>query len=373
MKIVCIPGGIPLDFTIQFANSLSKTEEVMIIITDNIPHKAHIVNINENVNLQIIKNVRLSYFHPSNLFNAINAFKIIKNFKPDIIHVQQGDILTVFISVFMRKCVLITTFHDVRLHIGWEKKYIFRFIQFYFAKKSRKIFVHGKKSKDILIDTYNVPKDKVINIPMGEHNVTPFKKYIKKNIKEEKTILFFGWISPRKGLEYLIKAVSLVSREIKDLKIIIAGRTHEIGSESEAYFRNCLNLIDNDNKDSYEIYNKYISWEFGAKLFQRCSIVVLPYLEISQSGVVPVAYSFKKPVVVTDVGSLSEIVEDGTTGIVIPPRNTKVLAEAIITLLKDDNLRKFMGKNAYKKLKMDMSWDKIIKEIIRVYNLVLEK
>ena len=79
------------------------------------------------------------------------------------------------------------------------------------------------------------------------------------------------------------------------------------------------------------------------ELFQRASIVVLPYIEGSQTGIIPIAYSFKKPVIATNVGSISEVVEDGVTGFIVPPRDSHALADAIIKILKDDDLRKRDG------------------------------
>jgi glycosyltransferase involved in cell wall biosynthesis len=369
MKVVCLPNGIPLDFTIQFANSLSKTEEIMIVLPDYLQFEEHLGNINKNINLCIVKNVKHSYLHPLNLFKVFKIIKIVKEFDPDIIHVQSGDLLTILISSFLNKSALITTFHDARLHPGWEKEYLLKFIRYWVIKKSKKIFVHGRTSKRILMENYDIPDDKIYSIPIGEHNVAPFKKFVKKNVKEEKAILFFGWIAPRKGLEYLIEAMPKISKEVPGSKIIIAGKTGDPGSINTEYFKKCQNLIN--NKDNFEIYDEYISYEFGAKLFQRCCVVVLPYVEITQSGVVPVAYSFKKPVVVTDVGALKEVVEDGVTGFVVPPEDSKALAEAIIKILKNEELRRQMGKNAYKKLKTELSWSNITEKIIKVYKLVL--
>ena len=99
----------------------------MIVVTDNHPFEKHLENINKNVDLCIVKNVKLSYLHPLNLFKALKTIKIIKEFDPEIIHAQQGDMLTILISIFLNKCALITTIHDARLHLGWEKKYLFRF------------------------------------------------------------------------------------------------------------------------------------------------------------------------------------------------------------------------------------------------------
>jgi starch synthase len=107
-------------------------------------------------------------------------------------------------------------------------------------------------------------------------------------------------------------------------------------------------------------------------LLQRSSVVVLPYIEASQSGVIPTAYGFKKPVVVTDVGSVPEAVEEGKTGFVVPTRDSEALAHAVIRLLKDEKLRRQMGENAYKKLKEDFSWDNIAQRTLEVYRKAIQ-
>jgi glycosyltransferase involved in cell wall biosynthesis len=125
------------------------------------------------------------------------------------------------------------------------------------------------------------------------------------------------------------------------------------------------------NTKNFIVHNHFVSFKEEAELFERCSLLVLPYIDASQSGVVPVAYAFKKAVVVTDVGSLPEVVDDGITGYVVTAGDEVALAEAVIKLLKDDALRKEMGEKGYQKLKRDLSWDKIAKETAQVYRGVL--
>ena len=111
-------------------------------------------------------------------------------------------------------------------------------------------------------------------------------------------------------------------------------------------------------EDNFEILNTYIPDDQVAHLFERAAVIVLPYTDASQSGVIPVAYSFKKPVIASSVGSLPEVVDDGKTGFIIPPHNSERLAESAIILLSDEKLRKEMGENAYKKMKQELSWDR---------------
>jgi glycosyltransferase involved in cell wall biosynthesis len=252
----------------------------------------------------------------------------------------------------------VVTFHDVKPRVG-EMSLLLKFMLRCARRSSDRIIVHGEKLKEQMIKEYGLPDEKVHAIPIGEHEVAPFKKYERNNLKENgDLILFFGRIWKYKGLEYLIKAEPMITKEVPDAKIIIAGTGEDFKKYEEMMA----------NRDNFIVYNYRIPYKEGAELFQRCSVVALPYIDASQSGVIPTAYGFKRPVVVTNVGSIPEIVDDGVTGFIVPPRNTEALADAIVKLLKDKDLRKQMGENAYKKLKTDLSWDNnIADKTIEIY------
>jgi glycosyltransferase involved in cell wall biosynthesis len=354
MKIVCFTSWF-YDYTIQLATALSKKEAVMLMLPNRVL-KEELDNSDENIKLCLFKYPKHNYY-PTLLSTAFRIIKEIKTFDPDVIHSIVLNPLLCLVLPFFKKYPLVTTFHDVKLHVG-EEKLLYRFIFYYARKYSDQIIVHGEKLKEQMIKEYNIPIEKVNAIPIGEHEVAPFKKYEREDLKEdENMILFFGRIWEYKGLEYLIKAEPLITKEVPDAKIIIAGTGED--------FKKYENMMINRNK--FIVYNYHIPYKEGAELFQRCSVVVLPYIEASQSGVVPTAYGFKKPVIVTDLGSIPEIVDDGVTGFIVPPRDPEALADAIIELLKDEKIRRQMGENAYKKLKRDLSWDKIMEKTIEVY------
>jgi glycosyltransferase involved in cell wall biosynthesis len=191
--------------------------------------------------------------------------------------------------------------------------------------------------------------------------VAPFVQFEQEGVEPDGLrILFFGRIHRYKGLDCLIQAEPLITREVPDARIVIAGTGEDFSRYEEGMA----------GRSAFEIYNYRIPYEEGARLFQQASVVVLPYLEASQSGVIPTAYGFRRPVVVTDVGSLPEVVDDGKTGYIVPPRDPAALASAVVSLLKDPAACRRMGEQGYTKLKTDMAWSTIARSLLTVYNEV---
>jgi alpha-maltose-1-phosphate synthase len=372
MKVILLTPWF-LEYSIELSNSLSKLHDTNIILimpkdiikkilgnnwSNLVRPKIHLklFNFGEIISL---KNILI---YPFTLYALI---KYIHKLEPDVIHIQEsGNIFIVLALPFLRKYPIVSTNHDVRPHMGFKKgiKYNFRELMRNLATKySDKIIVHGEYLKNLALVYLQLEPEDIFVIPHGEFSI--FKKWNKKDMMEEKnTILFFGRIDKYKGLDYLIEAEPIIARSIPKFKIIIAGRCEN--------FQNYEKLIS--NKERFEFHIRYLSNEEIPELFMRASIVVLPYVDASQSGIIPIAYAFKKPVVVTDVGSLPEVVDNGKTGFIVPSRDSQALAKAVVELLINDKLRGEMSKNAYKKILTDLSWDTIAKSTIEAYKIAIK-
>ena len=104
-----------------------------------------------------------------------------------------------------------------------------------------------------------------------------------------------------------------------------------------------------------------------AQLLVDCEYVVCPYTDATQSGVIHTAFSMGKTVVATDVGALKEVVIDGFTGLLVPPRDSGKLGEAMIELLSDKMMKRNMEKNISEMCKTKWSWNEIAETYILVY------
>ena len=268
----------------------------------------------------------------------------IHEFNPDVVHYQQGHMwFNVALNSLQQRYPLVITIHDPRHHAGdsvsrktpqWLMDYGFR--------KADRVIVHGEALATQVHELFGLDKSFVDVIPHVSMGGDATANQIQENPNH---VLFFGRIWDYKGLDTLIQAEPLISQHVPDVKIVIGGEGDDFG-RYHAMIR---------NPDRFDIQNRWISDEERAEMFQQAALVVLPYNEATQSGVVPVAYNFSKPVVATRVGALAECVDDQETGLLVPPRDPQQLADAIVRILKDADLRKKMGTAGREKLQLECS------------------
>lgn len=165
----------------------------------------------------------------------------------------------------------------------------------------------------------------------------------------DRYMLFFGFIREYKGLDLLLEAMADEEVHESGVKLIVAGEFYE---DEKTY----LDIIRrHDLGDRVILHTHFIGNEDVRYYFSAASIVVQPYRSATQSGVTQVAYHFNKPMIVTDVGGLAEIVPDGKCGYVVPPE-APAIAEAIMKFFSGDENAFQPGIDEQKKL---YSWDKL--------------
>ncbi len=195
------------------------------------------------------------------------------------------------------------------------------------------IFVHTDKMKRELSDTFNVDGDRVTVIPFGINNSVPNTTLTERDARQrlrirngEKVILFFGRITPYKGLEYLIEAFRQIKGEREEYRLIIAGKP----DRCERYWTQIREAIYEDvQRGRILLRADFIPDEETEVYFKAADVLALPYTSIFQSGVLFLTYSYGLPVIATDVGSLREDIVGGRTGFLCRPRDPVDLARTI--------------------------------------------
>ncbi len=352
MKIAWISFGFR-EYSINHAGALADNHDVLLVLP---------ASQDSGLNEIVDPRVSLFYFREARLrqpFRQIRQclaiVRKVREFGPDVVHLQQGHLWFNFAIPALRRYPLVMTIHDPRRHPeDLESKKTPQWTQDFGFRLADRVIVHGKSLINVVRDEIGIPGNRIDVIPhiaLGALEPRPTRT------EDDRNVLFFGRIWPYKGLEYLILAEPLISEHIEDVRITIAGR-----GEDFSRYRQMMK-----NSERFEVHNSWVSDDTRDELFQRASVVVLPYVSATQSGVVPVAYSFGKPVVVTDVGALSDAVDHGRTGLLIPPRDVQALAEAIITLLRDKKSRRQMGANGRKKMQDEWVPDVVARRTVETY------
>lgn len=177
-----------------------------------------------------------------------------------------------------------------------------------------------------------------------------------------KYVLFFGLIRSYKGLDLALKALNETNVREIGVKLIIAGEFYD---KEEKY----LELIKSMGiSESVILHNEYIATEKVKYYFAAADAVVQPYKTATQSGITQVAYNFDKPMIVTNVGGLPEIVPNDFVGYVVE-QDPKELANAICKLYEGDTIERFEANISEVKKKYE--WSYFVKELLEFSEKVL--
>jgi len=356
MRVALLSYGFG-EYCVRFASALAREAQVLLVLPDDLL-KAYVSLLDNTVEVYTFQKPRLR--QPLRQLLAIHAIiRRIREFRPDVLHLQQGHLWFNIALPLVRRYPLVVTIKDPRVHLGdrdsartpqlmWDIAY----------RRADQIIVHADALRHTVVAELRIPSDRVhviSLIALGDPEAAI-------GCEEEDLVLFFGRIWPYKGLEYLIRAEPLIAEQVPGVRIIIAGR----GEDLTRYKRLMV------HPERFVIHNEYVSDERRADLFRRASIVVLPYVEATQTGVIPLAYTFAKPVVATRVGGLPEMVDHGSTGYVVPPRDEGALADAIVRLLRDTELRRRLGQNAKHKVHTQLAADVTARQTLAVYDRAIQ-
>lgn len=308
----------------------------------------------------------LYWINTANPFNCIMSAKKINQLNPDIVITQWWHPYFApcywLISKFLKKSIKqFFVCHNVFPH---ERFVMDKFLTKLVLKNGDGFIVHSKMDEGDLLSIK--PGAQLERTFIPTYNAFKLKEMTKEEArntlklsKDDKVLLFFGFVREYKGLKWLIKAMPMVLNQYTDLKLLVVG---DFGSDKEDY----MQLIEECGvTDAITICDGYIPDGEVQKYFEASDLVVCPYESATQSAIVQMAYGFEKAVLATNVGGLPEVVEDGKTGYVVESKNPEQLAEKIIDFYEKDKESEFHENildAAYK-----FSWDRmteVVEELV---------
>ncbi|PXV62844.1 glycosyltransferase involved in cell wall biosynthesis [Dysgonomonas alginatilytica] len=293
-----------------------------------------------------------------NPFSWLSTAEAINKYNPDVVIIAYwmpfvAPALGTVCHLLDNKIKIVSLIHNAIPH---EKRFFDKVFAKYFFKKCDSFIVLSEPVKDDLGNLISQPKVMVTPHPIYDH----YKERIDKSEAckllhvdaDKKNLLFFGLIRDYKGLDLLIESMSYLD---DSYQLIIAG-------ECYGDFQKYQQLIDQSPfKENIKVFEQYIPDDMVTTLFSAADVLVLPYRDATQSGVVAVAYQMELPMIATNVGALGETILSSATGIVVEV-SPKAISEGIKSYFEN-------GKQAYlnnvRTEKKRLSWSKFVEHLVK--------
>ena len=174
----------------------------------------------------------------------------------------------------------------------------------------------------------------------------------------QRVLLFFGFVRKYKGLQYLLEAMKLLKERDFKVQLWVVG---DFGEDKDEYVEQIRTF---EIGDQVQMVEGYVPDDEVENYFAASDLVVLPYLSATQSGIVQIAFGFEKPVLVTEVGGLPDVVTNGKTGYVVEPRSAEMIAEAIMDYYINNRREAFVSQ--IEKEKDRFSWKTFVDTLMEM-------
>jgi glycosyltransferase involved in cell wall biosynthesis len=287
--------------------------------------------------------------HP---FDMLRVALRLRRRPPDIVHFQWlplPELDRTLVRAFPRP--LVFTAHEVLPRAASERRW--RMVARIFDAVDA-VVVHSESARDRLVHGLGVPESKVAVVPHGSFDYLTRIDGARSldpevgDLDGRKVVLCFGLVRPYKGIELLIDAFAEVP---EDAVLLIVGRAlmplEPLRRRARA----------RGISERVRFVSRYVAEAEIPAYFRRADVVVLPYREADQSGVLFTALAFGRPTVVTAVGGFTEVAERGAAELV-PPGDAGALALAIAALLSDEAARTRLAEGARRAAAGPYSWDR---------------
>ena len=318
----------------------------------------------------------------SYLFNVFIAKQIPKIMREcDIVHAMSGGGLSFsfFRKLSNPKVPLVSTYHGswleydhmVRKHKGYGIRDLPVWLLFHPVQEASKLPTLHEADRVMAVSEYM--KETLMGLKVLEekirvcYNGVDIERFnpngeIVAELKTRPTVLFVGFLVPRKGIDLLLRSFSRVLKRIK-ANLVIAGT-----GRRKIFYENMARRL---GVSDYVTFLGYVSDEKLPLMYRTCDVYVLPSLMESFGITLLEAMASGKPVVANNTGATTEIVQHRKTGILVNIGNEEQLASGIVELLLNPKLSERYGKEGRRVVMEKFTWEAVAKRVLQTYEEVL--
>lgn len=265
---------------------------------------------------------------------------------------------------------VVTTLHTVLNMPGNSQLKVLKEI----VQLSSKVVVMAERAKDFLTDKYGVPEEKIVLI----HHGIPDMPFVDPNfykdqfgVEGKRVVLTFGLLSPNKGIEYMIRALPAIVKNVPDVVYIVLGATHpHVKRQQGEEYRQSLERLARslDVEENIMFFNRFVDLKELCEFLGAADLYVTPYLAEAQivSGTLAYAMGVGKATISTPYWYAQEMISDDR-GILVDFEDADSLAGAVIRLFKNELERNSIRKKAYTASRKAV-WSQVALDYISLFN-----
>lgn len=282
----------------------------------------------------------------------------VRELQPDFVHFE-GESPRAAAWCTLARTPYVLAIHEISVPSGSTYSHLV-LVKWLGMLCARRLILHSQAALDVLTSLHPRFARKGDVVPLGVMEAYPTFLADKVDPERRQTALFFGWLTPRKGVDRFESAAEIAAERIADTDFVVAGMPVRGFKPpvAHALLNGCRFLVKAGRLQPAEL----------AGLVAASDVVVAPYTDARQSAVVLTAYAFRKPVVATAVGGLTEQVIDELTGLLVRVDDTEALASAIVRVLGDADWRSNAAR-AIERVVEDgaLAWGPLALDTVRVY------
>lgn len=356
--IICLIADATSVHTQRWASYFAKQGDIVHLITYE-PPGADIEGVEMHIVKSFFKNLYISFIP-----RHIRIYVLVRRLKPDIVHAHFISKFGFHAAFLGTKPVLMSAWGDDILIIPYWSKLLWYFTELS-LKRADRIYAVSRNIAQKIISDFGISQDTVTVVPFGV-DIELFQPAIENKKNTGRVIVF----SNRSfldvyNIETLIRAIPSVLEENKDIHFIIKG--------SGPLEKNLKELARNLDINEYVTFMGWTKYEDMPKYLHCCDIYVSTALSDGTPVSVLEAMACGKACIATNVGGVGEWIKNDVSGILIPPKQPRILAEKILELSRDAAKREKLGEEARRLVTERGSWKNIMERVRRDYQALVMK